>query len=116
MPYLNVYGTYVVYDRWGEGPDTVLIAYSAADWHGCLLPKGRRYLAADLPGHGRTHGPEGLGEDELAEHLVTLLVLLHLTDAELWVHPRAKGLGLYLSERLGLSVAPAPACGDASTS
>lgn len=116
MPYLNVYGTNVVYDRWGAGPDTVLVGYAAADWRGCRLPEGRRYLAADLPGHGRTAAPAGMGDDDLAEHLVTLLVMLHLTEAELWVHPRARAIGDYLSERLGLEPVLAPPCAAASDS
>jgi hypothetical protein len=57
-----------------------------------------------------------MGDDELAEHLVTLLVMLHLTEAELWVHPRARAIGAYLSKRLGLAVSPAPGCADASLS
>lgn len=107
---MNVYGTNLVYDRWGAGMDTVLVAYQADDWRECSLPTGRHYLAADLPGYGRTESPTKLREDELAEYLVTLLVMLHLTEAELWIHPRARGLGRYLSERLGLSVSEAPGC------
>ncbi len=116
MPYLNVYGSNVVYDRWGDGPDTVLVGYSAADWGDCALPEGRRYLAADLPGHGRSAGAANLSDEDLAEHLVTLLVMLHLTEAELWVHPRARAIGNYLSERLGLSLDISPSCADASAS
>jgi len=116
MPYLNVYGIHMVYDRWGSGPDTVLIAYRAADWEACRLPQGRRYLAADLPGHGRTEAAGELSVGDLAEHLVTLLVMLHLAEAELWVHPGARSLGNYLSERLGLAVSEAPGCSEASFS
>ncbi len=110
MPYLNVYGTNIVYDRWGSGPDTVLVGHDAAEWRGCPLPGGRRYLAADLPGFGRSASAEKLGEDDLAEHLITLLVMLHLTGAELWVHPQARKIGVYMSERLGLVAVPAPPC------
>jgi len=112
VPYLHLYGTPIVYDRWGEGPDTVLVGYHAGQWSDCELPPGRRYLAADLPGHGRTPAVVGAGDDDLAEYLVGLLMMLHLTEADLWVHPRARALGRYLSERLGLSVSEAACAGD----
>ncbi|WP_293170025.1 alpha/beta hydrolase [Oceanithermus sp.] len=114
MPYLHVYGYNLVYDRWGEGSPCVLIGYAADDWAGCDLPPGRRYVAVDLPGHGRSEGDAGLADDELAEYLVSFLMLQHLTEAELWVHPRARAIGDYLSERLSLDVSPAPGCSEAS--
>jgi len=104
MPYIHVYGTYIVYDRWGEGPLRVLLARQAADWNGWGWPEGYEYIAVDLPGFGRSQGVEGLQDDELAEYVLGMLVMLHATEAEIYAHPNAAGVGEYLSERVGVSV------------
>jgi len=110
MPYIHIYGINIVYDRWGEGPLRILLARKAADWDGCDLPEGYEYLAPDLPGHGRSQGAEGLEDDELAEYVVGMAMMLHATDAEIVVHSDSRGIGEYLSDRLGLKVQVSEDC------
>ncbi len=110
MAYINIYGANIVYDRWGEGPLRVLVAYRAADWRGCPLQRGYEYIAPDMPGHGRSASQEGLADDELAEYLLGLLTMLHATEGELLVHSRARAIGDYLSNRLDMRTASLPGC------
>ncbi|WP_457629971.1 alpha/beta fold hydrolase [Oceanithermus sp.] len=110
MPYIHIYGVNIVYDRWGEGPLRVLVARRADDWRGCGWPGGYEYLAPDLPGHGRSQGEPGLQDDELAEYLLGMLVMLHATEAEIYAHPNAAGVAAYLSERVGMPVQVLAGC------
>jgi len=104
MPYIHIYGVNIVYDRWGSGPLRILLARRAADWRGCGWPEGYEYIAPDLPGYGRSQGAEGLQDDELAEYVLGMLVMLHATEAEIFAHPNAAGVGEYLSGRVGVPV------------
>ena len=103
MAYINIYGVNIVYDHWGTGPLRVLVARRAADWSECSWPSGYSYLAPDLPGYGRSQGEAGLADSELAEYLLGLLVMMHATEAEIYVHENARAVGEYLAERVGVA-------------
>jgi len=116
MPYIHIYGTNIVYDRWGEGPLRILIGRQAADWENCGWPKGYEYIAIDLPGYGRSQGVSNLQDDELAEYILGMLIMLHATEAEIYIHANSAGIGEYLSERVGVSVQVVTDCSPAAVS
>lgn len=91
-------GVEIYYDQWGKGsvaPPVVLhhgyVAHARANWvwPGIvrrLTSAGRRVIALDARGHGRSgkpHDPSYYGEARMAEDVSTLLDVLGLEQADL---------------------------------
>lgn len=113
-------GTRLVYDDLGEGEPVVLVHGWSLDrtcWEHqvpALLAAGRRCLAYDRRGHGRSDVPaQGYDADTLADDLAGLMTGLDVRDATLVSHSMGAGelvryLARYGADRVARVVLLAP--------
>lgn len=101
--YIHLYGLNLVFDRVGKGPPVLLLAEEAGRWPEAL-PGDYTFYLLDLPGYGRTGGPQ-MSPEELAEYVAGFLAMLNLGTPPLLVRGVGERVGAVLAER-GYRVLP----------
>ncbi len=96
MPHIDVDGVPINYIDEGSGPAIVLVHGFASslqgNWRGpgvvdALTRAGRRVIALDCRGHGRSgkpHDPEAYGGTKMADDVIALMDHLGIGRADLW--------------------------------
>ena len=85
MPTIDSNGLRIDYEVAGDGPAIALVHgfasnreqnWKAAGWFGSLVSAGRRVVALDCRGHGRSdkpHDPEAYAEDRMADDVIAVV-------------------------------------------